>query len=380
MDKFHVLCINAIDAPQKWPFEGGWIESVTSIKYLGVIFEGGLKKWHAHFHEKMAVARFVAFGLRAAGLLGGRNPPAVSLQIVRSMVWATLDHGRAAASSQGPGHEPIAKKLETFQMSLLREVLGLSASARKDGVLGETGELPDVWRERKKQLLVAFQMIHAPEGSLPARIAKAAISACPRRGLFATVELWLANLDTKGRTILDFKSKGDIKQWIWTQASDEWKHRVKESTSLRGTYNCNDTLRCRGYLAEDFKGRQLLTKLRVDDLDLDAAGYKRAAAEKVNKQSGTTTLLSTCRLCGVAPETRHHFVVQCRALDETRARHPGAQRLVVDLSPQVAFCTIILARPHKADDDITTARLVGALLHDLWITRANLLGIHTQLN
>ena len=62
-------------------------------------------------------------------------------------------------------------------MKTLREVLGVSDSAPKLGVLGETGDLPDRWREILRQIMLAHQMWLAPPGSLPKEIATAALNA-----------------------------------------------------------------------------------------------------------------------------------------------------------------------------------------------------------
>ena len=82
----------------------------------------------------------------------------------------------------------VAKKLEAFQMNTLREILGISKYSAKQGVLGELGELRDVWRERKRQLLVAKQMLSAPKGSLLWALANEGQNASPKLGIFKLVE------------------------------------------------------------------------------------------------------------------------------------------------------------------------------------------------
>ena len=54
-------------------------------------------------------------------------------------------------------------------------------------MLGETGEMPDAWREAGRFLSVAHQMLFAPDGSLIQRVANAAIDIIPdqpTQGLF----------------------------------------------------------------------------------------------------------------------------------------------------------------------------------------------------
>ncbi len=88
---------------------------------------------------KLAAAFLTRLELRRAGLIGGRNAPADSLEIVRAMLctWSTIDHGRGVASSQGPKCKAIAKALNSFQLETLREILGVSKSCRIAGVRGE---------------------------------------------------------------------------------------------------------------------------------------------------------------------------------------------------------------------------------------------------
>ena len=163
--KCKVLCINTTEAPVQWLFKGQWIDSVFACKYLGVHFDprGG---WGKHFAMKRAAALLARLELRRAGLFGGRNAPADSLEVARAKLWSIIDYGRGVASSQGPKHKAVAKSLDAFHLETLREILGASRTCRKAGVRGELGEIPDVWRERKKQLLVARQMLGTPRGGL----------------------------------------------------------------------------------------------------------------------------------------------------------------------------------------------------------------------
>ena len=198
-------------------------------------------------------------------------------------------------------------KLEIFQLRLLKEILGVSTSAVRTGVFGETGDLPDIWRERQRQLLSARQMLKAPPGSLPGSVARATQSGEGMLGIFRLAKI----LEEQGevRDIASFASKKSIKSWVWRHASREWLTKAKASTRVGGTYHDSVALQTRGYLKFDFKGRQILTKLRVDDLDLGAASFR-----------GKSLPLPVCQLCGVEPETREHFVLRCRSLDDVRGR------------------------------------------------------------
>ena len=103
----------------------------------------------------------------------------------------------------------------------LKEVLGASASAARLGVIGESGDLPDIWRERQRQMLVARQMLRAPAGSLPRRMAEGARSGEVKLGIFRLVAEILCEQQTV-RDISSFDSKKSIKEWVRRQATKEW--------------------------------------------------------------------------------------------------------------------------------------------------------------
>jgi hypothetical protein len=125
-----------------------------------------------------------------------------ALEIVRSMVWQILDYGRAMAPSSARGHAHIRKKLEALQLRVLREILGLSSSSPKLAVYGESGDLPDTWRERRKH-----QMLASDKTSLPYRVAKEANEASPKVGLLYEVSVTLATLGEPGRSVESFRNK-----------------------------------------------------------------------------------------------------------------------------------------------------------------------------
>ena len=75
--------------------------------------------------------------------------------------------------------------MDAFHLETLREILGVSKFSVKAGVRGELVEVQDVWRERKRKLLLARQMLISPVGSMMARIAHQAISPPPNGGSFA---------------------------------------------------------------------------------------------------------------------------------------------------------------------------------------------------
>lgn len=369
--KLKVLCFNVPNPPTHWPLGREWVESASSAKYLSVHFNTK-RTWNTHFTKKLTAAKLAAADIRDAGLLGGKNVPNDSLEIIRAVVWATLDYGRAATLPRTRAHETTAAQLSRFQIEVLREALELSSSAPIDGVLGETGEVPDEWREIGRQLSVAHQMLSAPTNSLPRRIAEAAYSLCrdgrsPGGGLFATVHQFLIRQVGDNADIRRFSREG-LKSLVRNEAQKEWRMRVANSRRLNSTYSNAHALAPRGYLGADFRGRQVLLKLRVDDLALGAGRWANLKPQ-----------LTKCALCGRAPETRQHFVLSCAALNAVRATHSGAMALCARKTPSMAYQTLILAQPPRATEDISRARMVGALLYELWKKRCELLGIRLDL-
>ena len=339
--------------------------TVATAKYLGVLFDSK-KSWVPHFTNVLEKAKSRVGELRAAGLLGGSNIPTNSLMVVRVVLWASLDYGRGAACSSGPRHLEIARRLALFQMKTLREVLGLSDAAPRLGVLGESGDISDAWREVKRQVMLAYQMLHAPVGSLPYAVARAAMSS--ECGLFARVNHILTRVRGRTTILTDFRTSGSLVKLIMKAAQAEWKEAVAASERLRDTYPHSTCLKTRGYLNHEFRGRQVLLKLRVDDLRLGAGGYK--SKEKVQER---------CPLCNGEPESRTHFVLTCARLKTIRDHHSDTMRLTRLLSKQDAYSTLILAKPEGATENIDRAIAVGALLYDLWQMRCNLLGIRATL-
>jgi hypothetical protein len=370
-EKFTVLSFNSTAEDYTWFYGDVEVSAATQHKYLGVVHSTKKPYWKAHFTEKRMVATLLLCALRSAGLIGGRNAPGQSLGIIQSMVWQTMDHGRATAHSEEVGHGQVRKQLEAFQVAALREILGLSKVAPKLAVFGETGDLPDRWRERRKQLLIGRQMLDSDRSSLPYRVAAEANSAIPKRGLFLRIQNIFESYEGKGRDISDFENKEEIKRWISRRASEEWQRDVAKSTRLFDTYRGSTGLRLRGYLKEDFKGRQILTKLRSDDLELGAASYRGIGSTKVDP----------CQTCksNNATESRTHFVLHCPALEGARKIHNEIYEWITKYPPERAMAMVLLAHPYNASDDLTRARSVGAYLHELWTERALILGIRNNL-
>ena len=107
----------------------------------------------------------------------------------------------------------------------------------------------------------------------------------------------------------------------------------------------------------------MLTRLRLDDLDLGGASYRGRAEAK-----------QPCAMCDEEAETREHFALRCRSLAGARTSNSQVMSWVQNPPQQSDFDVLLLASPRGAEDDIEKAVLVGKLFHDLWTLRTNILG------
>ena len=96
------------------------------------------------------------------------------------------------------------------------------------------------------------------------------------------------------------------------------------------TYYHSTLLGMKGYLRRAFPGRAILTRLRIDDLDLGAAGYR-----------GKSGIKELCSICGEDAETREHFVLRWRPLNAARDANRKAMDMSLNapgLGPRLSTC------------------------------------------
>ena len=179
------------------------------------------------------------------------------------------------------------------------------------GEIRETGAFTDEQRSSLATLLMIIRMINAPTGSA----AHAIIRQCmvrPRRGIGLRGEqiLRAIGVEAEKMTIVwSATAKTGIMTEMRRFAEKEWQLRVSRSSRLSYAYPRNTPLRTRGYLKTNFRGRRLLTLLRIDDLPLAAASWL------------TFTAGPKGCWCGEEDETREHFLLVCRPLKDIRALH-----------------------------------------------------------
>ena len=361
LPKLGVMCINVKKPPTEWQFGRHFVPTIQSEKWLSVHFTSN-RRWNAHYTEKLRIAKFMLLNLRRAGLLGGHNALSISLDVVQRTVWSSLDYGRAATNSELRFHKATRSDLARFQNNTLREVLSVSGSASIDGLFGETGDTPDLWRERHKALAMCHLLSMAPEDSIPAQLAR--LSSEYKVGLMQRGREITTMINLPWSVLSSKNASTKIKRALDAQVRKEWQARVMQNGRLRATYHSQrDSPRLRGYLRHTFKGRQILLKLRIDDLPLGAAG------------SGIFGPPIRCELCGRDAETRQHFVLTCAALQSTRARFLDFfDRYPPRTRNEDILRDILLTSHPNAADNLQQAMIRGEYLFDMYRDRLLQLG------
>ena len=247
--------------------------------------------------------------------------------------------------------------------------IGASAQSTRDGIIGETGAYTDEQRSYLATLLMIIRMINAPIGST----AHAIIRRClvrPRRsiGLRGENILREMKLDAEGMEVVwSPTAKARVKIEMRKFAEESWRQRVASSSRLSYAYPHMLPLRIRGYLSTNFRGRRLITLLRIDDLPLAAASWLAYA-----------TGLKEC-WCRGGNETREHFLLTCPALSDVREAH---MHLIPALRPgvdqKIAMTYLLLGSDSLAAENIDRAKVIGAFVADLWQHRGQRSGKHQE--
>ena len=141
-------------------------------------------------------------------------------------------------------------------------------------------------------------------------------------------------------------------------AHKKWMARVNLQPTLFALYGNSEIMEMQPYLKiPNFRGRRILTKLRLDDLLLNAASFLRKNPKNCDK-------------CNLHYETRKHFVLGCKwkGYMVIREHHKQTVPALNALDPNDAFKQIILIHysPYSLD---TSAPAIGNFLADMWRER-----------
>ena len=210
---------------------------------------------------------------KAAGLLGGHHPVSSSIALLNAEILPTLDSGRAVIGlylKRGPSIA-IRLQLDTLLLMMLRQILGVSRRASSEGVLGECGIISDIGRDDLKHLLLSHTLCASPQRSLPSQLWSGMLADHKDPPPFFThaVQL-LRKYDLSGSALADPSWKTQMKSRIRSVNQAEWRGRISDLPMLRHAFPQNAPLRLQPYLKIPvFTGRQLFTKLRLNDLPLN---------------------------------------------------------------------------------------------------------------
>lgn len=367
--KTKVLCINAPDAPLTWQFGTAVIHSATEEQYLSVTYSVDLK-WNAHFQEKLAYAKKKVNALRAAGLIGGSHPPAAELVVVNAVVWPALDSGRIATNISGSGYLGLKTRLLRFQMATLREILNLSSKAPVYAVVGELAIMLDTFREEMQVLHSLRRMLNAPPRSIPARLIRGALLTAQHTSenpYLSRMTRLLTETQIKPTLLMTPAGQGHITTQCKRRAERDWRSKVALSAELSLIYPPHCSFKAQAYLDLDtFAGRTLLSKLRANDLALEAAGYN-------------TNKPGTCPCCGHGYETRQHFLLHCRSLQQVRDQYPtlpGLQPRDQRDNEVERIRHLLLCYPISPSLLSARAQVLGTFLTHIWRERGLIIDVY----
>jgi hypothetical protein len=374
MSKCAVLCYNFPYPPQAWPFGEGSVRTSTLEKYLtNKITSDGTSTYHVETRLKKAkAASGVLFSL---GLLGGAHKASASSTLVKSFVWPIIDSGRTLADLHLPKHSKLRLRLDTYQLSVGRAILGVTPSCPSDGVIGELGWMPDNLRGDLRNLLCLRRLCILPHFTLQKNfffsIMMNMISSPNAKTIPPYFKhcIYLCNIMGINISLLESTEwKPHVKSICWRATEVMWHQRLEHQPKLRLVYPSASSLRMQPYLElPPFPGRNLLTRMRLADYPLATHSFK-----------GTLSRLCPC--CEEhAQETRAHFLLQCPAYQQIRQAHKRAipalkSRAIGDCVRQLQDLLLVI----DPDANPSQVRATGAYILDIANERSRITGIFVR--
>ena len=336
-------------------------------KYLSVIFQDDAR-WNLHYEYRLAKANKALHALTNAGLLGGKHDIDRSVTLATAKIWPVIEYGRVAADYHSPDNKAHRQAVARFKMKVMKECLNVSQHCASDGVLGEVGMIPDAGSADRQHLQLLRRFMSAPEDSIPGRFAAAGMSFDSKSSFFTQGKALMAALGIKQSDMRGKIAKGLINNKVHEYQQQRWQKRIQDQQHLTNSFTDSDRLKMQPYLRMgSFRGRTVLTKLRLDDLPLRAASFN----------SGNPRV---CELCKEDAETRVHFVLECPSLAQVRESH-AQLATKLNLTPEATTTQrmqrILLTGTHTLHEAQLRQRAhaVGNLLYDLWRNRQRQMGL-----
>ena len=174
---------------------------------------------------------------------------------MQMVLWSKLDSGRQGCDRYLwiYGYAELRSSLQQLHLSALREILNVSSHSSINGVLGETGCLPDLRRGELHSLQTFRRCLVSPPDSLPHRIAAGFLASPPH----STLPPILAHIrflcDQYGLTSTQFtavNAKAIIKKAVTRKVIQEWRSQVKGSRHLSVIFG-HSSFSCQPYLDLD---------------------------------------------------------------------------------------------------------------------------------
>ena len=258
-------------------------------------------------------------------------------------------------------------ELRKCYLTWIRTALNLSARSPSVSTFGEVGWIGiesgnDLSEMDLLDIQLFRRMLNAPHASLPKQVIMKILRSNPTQSpymaritdvLHQSNIHWLSLMSPFNRA-----HKRYAKTQFRAAAFKQWHAKVAASPNHTIIYGNYTELKRHAYhKLPSFRGRTLLTKLRVNDLPLGGAGYNSANPEP-------------CPLCKDDFETRQHFIVMCPNLAQVRVRHQTTLPILLesDNLSETAILQHVLLVGHT-DNVAKSAPIVGNLLADLWYER-----------
>lgn len=196
--------------------------------------------------------------------------------LVQTEVWTVLDSGRPVLGLHvdDKTRKAIRQKIDSFQMEVNRALLGVGRRTCSEGVQGELGQTTDIFRGEQRHMTLYQAFATAPLTSLPRTILGRVRSRPPQQ--------WPTFFKHAATIIRELKLgdpaeaswKNTLKQALHSLAERRWRIKIAQLPKLQYAFPGVPALQLASYLQlEPFYGRLHITKLRLNDLELNGEGY-----------------------------------------------------------------------------------------------------------
>jgi hypothetical protein len=357
-----------IDTPTQWKLGEHTIYTEDKEKFLSTTFSSPLSSI-SHYKARVQKARNALWSLRSSRLIGGELSGSITSLIINSMITPITDSGRAVAS-HFPGESKHSMEIADFQIYTARTALGVTAHSSRAGVLPELGWIPDHLRATKLILLFYSRALRGPTILKDILLAdfNVAVKLDP---MPKHIQKLLQLLNSSNLTLLKLtapSAKHIIKKAINKQALLEWRTTLASKTHLHMSFKHTNTYKIQYYLTiPSFKGRQLITKIRLNDLPLAAAPWLNAN--------------DSCPVCGCnTPESKKHYLLSCIAFLPIRLKYDQLlNHIFTNISenhhtPDPVSRLLLATYPESSNTHFIHS--VGLYMSELWHRRTTILGDH----